>query len=96
MKISLNLLKAFFAFFLFSVNSLAGAANISKEVLDLPITLTSGKVVTLASYAKSKPVYLKFWASWCQTCLKELPHFEKTYQSYGKDRGYWCQHGNQR
>ena len=35
-----------------------------------------GKEYDLSKY-KGKKVYIKFWASWCQPCLKSLPHTEK-------------------
>ena len=59
------------------------ASNLPQKLLDTPITLTTGKVVTLAQYQNKYPVYLKFWASWCQPCLKEMPHFEQIQKQYG-------------
>lgn len=38
---------------------------------------------TLASLDQTKPTYIKLWASWCQPCLEQMPHFEKLYQEYG-------------
>ncbi len=38
--------------------------------------------VTLAGLPQGKPLYLKFWASWCQPCMEQMPHFEQTYQRY--------------
>jgi len=59
------------------------ASNLSSQLLNMPITLTSGQVVTLAEYQNKHPVYVKFWATWCRPCLQEMPHFENTYQKYG-------------
>lgn len=58
-------------------------AALPQKLLDLPITLTTGEVVSLADFKGKKPVYLKFWASWCQPCRKEMPHFEQIEQQYG-------------
>lgn len=38
---------------------------------------------TLASLDQTKPTYIKLWASWCQPCMEQMPHFEKLYQEYG-------------
>ena len=46
------------------------------EVSGYTFKTLDGKEVSLADY-KGKKIYLKFWASWCQPCLKSLPHTEK-------------------
>lgn len=63
----------------------AKAANLPEELLTMPIYLTTGEVVTLKQYQGKKPVYLKFWATWCKPCLKQMPHFEEVNQQYGND-----------
>ena len=45
----------------------------------------AGEAVSLQSVLGSKPVYLKFWATWCLDCRRELPSLEKTYQQYHHD-----------
>ncbi len=60
------------------------AGNLLPEPQEAPIPLITGKSVSLSDYKGKKPVYLKFWASWCQPCLKEMPHFENTYEIYGE------------
>lgn len=39
--------------------------------------------VTLESLDQSKPTYIKMWATWCQPCIEQMPHFENLYQQYG-------------
>ena len=63
----------------------ANASNIPDELLNMPIQLLSGKTVTLKEYEGKRPVYLKFWATWCQPCRKQMPHFEHITQQYGDD-----------
>ncbi|KGJ87062.1 TlpA family protein disulfide reductase [Colwellia psychrerythraea] len=70
---------------LISAASLAHASNLSKQLLTIPMTLTTGEVVTLEQYQGKKPVYLKFWATWCKPCIEQMPHFEKISQQHGDD-----------
>lgn len=61
----------------------AAAASLPDTLLQLPITFTSGERTSLAEYQGKKPVYLKFWASWCEPCQKEMPHFQYIQDTYG-------------
>jgi thiol-disulfide isomerase/thioredoxin len=55
----------------------------SKEQNELVIDyFGSGQSTTLGRLNSGKPVYLKFWASWCVPCLKEMKHLEEAYRQY--------------
>lgn len=41
----------------------------------------SDNIVSLKAY-EGKPMIINFWASWCQPCLKELPHENILFQKY--------------
>lgn len=41
-----------------------------------------GKPVDLRQIVGHKPVYIKFWATWCLDCRKELPSLQQTYEKY--------------
>jgi len=50
------------------------------------INLNSFPALTPVSLAKldtGKPLYVKMWASWCQPCMEQMPHFQALYQQYG-------------
>src|SRR5690606_9653133 len=47
------------------------------------ITLMDSSPQTLAEFAQGKPLYLKFWASWCQPCMQQMPHFQHVQEQYG-------------
>lgn len=37
------------------------------------------------STLKGKWVFINYWASWCPSCLEEIPEFNKFYQRHKKD-----------
>ncbi|MBB1488022.1 TlpA family protein disulfide reductase [Oceanospirillum sediminis] len=45
----------------------------------------TGQHFNLADYTGKKPVYLKFWATWCSYCKAEMPHLNSIKQQYGDD-----------
>lgn len=45
-----------------------------------------GRPVSMASF-KGKVVLLNFWATWCPSCIAEMPAFQKSYQQL-KERGF--------
>src|SRR5690554_5341021 len=61
------------------------ADDLPDELLNAPIHLISGKSVSLAEYKGERPVYLKFWATWCQPCREQMPHFEHVQKKYGDE-----------
>lgn len=77
---------ALFAFVLFTalLSFKAYSSNLPPQLLNIPFPLISGKSISLSEFEGKKPVYIKFWATWCQPCLKEMAHFEHTYKSFGK------------
>ncbi|MFA6449573.1 MAG: TlpA disulfide reductase family protein [bacterium] len=44
-----------------------------------------GKKVSLKALAGEQPVYLTFFASWCNICIKEVPTNNKIFEKYGKN-----------
>jgi thiol-disulfide isomerase/thioredoxin len=43
-----------------------------------------GEDIVLETY-RGKVVYVDFWASWCQPCLKSFPFMERLYQQHAAD-----------
>lgn len=60
----------------------AKSSKLPDKLVHLPIKLLSGKTESLAHYQGEKAVYLKFWATWCQPCLKEMSHFQHVKKNY--------------
>lgn len=52
------------------------APAVSLELLD-------GSRVDLSTVLGKRPVYLKFWATWCVPCREQMPHLEETFKKHG-------------
>ena len=44
--------------------------------------VVSGETLSLSELS-GKVVVLNFWATWCQPCKQEIPHFNELYEKYG-------------
>ena len=64
-----------------------GATDAGFEVAgDFTLPTFDGGTFTLSEHAQG-PVFLYFWASWCQPCREEAPIIERLWPEY-RDRGY--------
>lgn len=70
----------FISLLFLSLAAVAKTPDLNKE---LPVF--KGDSLNLQTLIGTKPVYLKFWASWCQPCLKEMPHLQHSYEELGSD-----------
>jgi peroxiredoxin len=63
-----------------------GIINIGQQAPDFSIKDRSGKLVKLSDF-RGKVVFLNFWGTWCEPCIKEMPEMEILYQKL-KDRKF--------
>ena len=61
----------------------AGRPLIGSLAPALVLTTIDGKAIDLGRLYGHKPVYLKFWATWCVPCREQMPGFEHDYESLG-------------
>lgn len=61
----------------------AGSALIGQPAPAVKLTTLDGKQLDLAELYGKKPVYLKFWATWCVPCRQQMPGFEAIEQKFG-------------
>jgi thiol-disulfide isomerase/thioredoxin len=61
-----------------------GAAAPSIEIPDL-----DGKPVDLGQYIGKKPVFLEFWATWCELCEELLPEVRAAQEAYGSEVAFF-------
>jgi peroxiredoxin len=47
------------------------------------LELLDGSKVDLAQVIGRRPIYLKFWATWCVPCREQMPHLEATFRAHG-------------
>ena len=59
-------------------------ASERKAVSDFTLKDLKGKNVKLSDH-KGSVVAINFWATWCKSCLKELPHFQGFYEKHKKE-----------
>lgn len=48
----------------------------------LPAYKDSSRFVTLSQIAETKVVLIAFWASWCPTCVEEIPELNEIHRRY--------------
>jgi len=63
----------------------AGQNLVGTPAARLTVTTIDGEQVDLGQLYGKKAVYLKFWATWCQPCREQMPHFEHVYETAGPD-----------
>ncbi|MGI8774125.1 MAG: TlpA family protein disulfide reductase [Actinomycetota bacterium] len=56
-----------------------GAGATTMELTDF-----EGRRFSLADY-RGKPVVVNFWASWCPSCVAEMPDFEQVHTALGEE-----------
>lgn len=60
------------------------SATSAAATADFSVPLINGGEFSLREYRHKKPVLLKFWATWCRACLKQMPAYSALYEKYGK------------
>lgn len=61
----------------------AGRALLGMPAPPAVIRTIDGESIRLADLYGRKPVYLKFWASWCVPCREQMPGFERDFEKLG-------------
>ncbi len=60
------------------------ASGAQSELPTQSFELFDGTEATFADFA-GKPLVINFWASWCPSCVAELPEFEAVHQALGDE-----------
>lgn len=60
---------------------LSAGLRVGDTAPDFTIYLINGDRVTLSDY-RGQPVFVNFWATWCQYCLEEMPMIQDRFERY--------------
>ncbi|HBP43003.1 MAG: TlpA family protein disulfide reductase [Vreelandella alkaliphila] len=63
----------------------AGESLIGQPGPELSITTLDGDIIDLSALYGVKPVYIKFWATWCVPCRQQMPGFQAIQEAHGDD-----------
>lgn len=61
-------------------------ALVGQPAPDFTLTTLDGQQVSLSDYA-GRVVLVNFWATWCPSCLTEMPDYEQVYRRHGQGQG---------
>ncbi len=60
------------------------AVQLKSSDYNWQLRTVNGKQVNLSDY-KNKVIFLNFWATWCPSCVGEMPAIQELYNSYKND-----------
>lgn len=63
----------------------AAAGLVGAPAPALRFQTIEGRQIDLAALAGRRPVYIKFWATWCVPCLEQAPHLESVERRFGRE-----------
>lgn len=75
----------FLTFVFVSNYSLAFSENTHLKAPAFNVTTIDGQHISPEISFGKKPIYLVFWATWCPTCLKEIPNLRAINDKYGNE-----------
>ncbi len=61
-------------------------ALVGSNAPDFTLMTPDGQAISLADY-RGKVVFVNFWATWCPSCVAEMPEYEQVYQKHGQGQG---------
>ncbi len=56
-----------------------------KGSIDFTLNTIEGQEISLKDYRGKKIVHLVFWATWCPSCIMEIPKLKKLHQAIGNN-----------
>ncbi len=59
------------------------AAGVGEPAPAFELQTIDGETVHLSDYKGKKAVFLTFWNTWCEYCIKKTPRYKKLEQAFG-------------
>ena len=63
----------------------AGVNLVGNPAPDVTLTSIDGNAINLGDLYSKKPIYLKFWTTWCVPCRQQMPGFVEIHKEFGND-----------
>ncbi|MCM1059131.1 MAG: TlpA family protein disulfide reductase [Eubacterium sp.] len=70
-----------------SENIVAKTVHCELQTYDFTVYDPKGNPVSLSDFL-GKPIIVNFWSTWCESCVDELPLFDKLYAEYGEQAAF--------
>ncbi|MBY4677751.1 TlpA family protein disulfide reductase [Marinobacterium arenosum] len=61
----------------------AASIGVNDQAPQIVAEQIDGQPFDLSQHRGKRPVYLKFWATWCSYCVEEMPHLQASMRKYG-------------
>jgi len=68
-----------------SAGSESLGARVGEPAPDFQLSDLDGQSVSLSDF-RGKPVLINFWATWCPSCVSEMPYIQEIYEEWS-DKG---------
>ncbi|MDO6525944.1 TlpA disulfide reductase family protein [Motilimonas sp. 1_MG-2023] len=65
--------------------SSSALAKVGDMAPNINATTINGQAINFSELKGKKPIYLKFWATWCSYCKAEMPHLQRIQEEYGDE-----------
>ena len=70
---------------LLGISAQLSAATIGDIAPDFEVLTQDGNVFHLSEFRGRKPVYVVFWNTWCEYCIKKTPRYSKLLEQFGDE-----------
>ena len=68
---------------LLSISARVNAVTVGDVAPDFEVSTQDGSVFRLSEFRGRKPVYVVFWNTWCEYCIKKTPRYSKLLEQLG-------------